>query len=141
MFFSFGETLWSPCISGCGRLFQAPLGSGVVVAPESISASPGGWMAGAVCYIVIDRFPGRLVSAYIPCLLLSEECYAVMNVGEKGSWLGMMHRTIEALHHGRRRDLWSVTGSPWGGSVELSFSPSNPNGVCFASFHRVGAYQ
>lgn len=47
--------------------FLALLGSGVV-APESTSPSTGGWIAGAMCYIVIDRFLGRLVSAYIPCL-------------------------------------------------------------------------
>lgn len=55
----------------CLRLreaLSAVLGSGVVVALENTSPSLGGWMAGAMCYIVIDRFPGKLVSAYIPCL-------------------------------------------------------------------------
>lgn len=48
--------------------FSVLFGSSVVVALENTSPSPGGWMAGAMCYIVIDRFPGSLVSAYIPCL-------------------------------------------------------------------------
>lgn len=43
------------------------LGSGVV-ALENTSPSPGGWIAAEMCYIVIDRFPGRLVGSYIPCL-------------------------------------------------------------------------
>lgn len=29
--------------------------------------------------------------------------------------------------------MWSVTGRPWGTSVELRLSPNTPNGVCVAS--------
>lgn len=53
---------------GLKEASSAAPGSALVVAPESTSPSPSGWMPAAMCYIVIDRFPGKLVSAYIPSL-------------------------------------------------------------------------
>lgn len=50
------------------KAFSALFGTSIIVALDNTSPSPGGWMTGAMCYIVIDRFPGRLVSAYIPGL-------------------------------------------------------------------------
>lgn len=74
-----------PLYLGLWQGFSALLGSGVPVALENTSPSAGRRMASVMCYIVIDRFPGRLVSAYIPCLklLLPEECYTIMNVSQR----------------------------------------------------------
>lgn len=81
---------------------------------------------------VIDGFPGRPARA-------PEECYGVQNGGTGGAGgrgsrkpLGMMHRTIEAPHRRRSRDLQSVRGSPWGIRAPRLFPPNRPQNGSFA---------